>query len=295
MIKSMTGFSSLTRDDGVVAVGVTVRSVNHRYLDVQVRVPQGFVGLEHDLRELVGKYVTRGRIEIAVTVKSINPPTVKVDINKSLVSALVDAAESDAVRRSVEGGWTVGDLLRFPKVITVTEQCSDPTADKKLHLAVRVSVDDALGELDAMRCKEGEFLGSDLDGMHEALAVLVNRIEAEAISGQAALEERLSTRVAELSTETVEDSSALAQEVVRWVARTDIHEELSRLRGHLNHWLELVGASDACGRRLDFLLQEMNREVNTIGSKASGSAMSQLIVGTKAELEKLREQVQNVE
>ena len=295
MIKSMTGFASLTRGDEVVAIGVTVRSVNHRYLDVQVRVPQGFVRLEHDLRELASKHVTRGRIEIAVTLKPMNPPTVKVEINESLVSALVDAAASDAVRGSVEGGWTVGDLLRFPKVITVNEQCSDPGTDKKLHVAVKVAVDDALGELDSMRCKEGEFLCTDLDGMHDALAELVNRIEVEAISGQAALEERLSTRVAELSTETTYDSSALAQEVVRWVARTDIHEELSRLRGHFNHWLELVGAPDACGRRLDFLLQEMNREVNTIGSKAGGVAMSQLIVGAKAELEKLREQVQNVE
>ena len=295
MIKSMTGFASLTREDELAAIGVTARSVNHRYLDVQVRAPQGLVELEHELRELAQQHVARGRVEIAVTLKPKTPPAVDVEINESLVAALVDAAASDAVHGSVGGGWTAGDLLRFPQVVTVREQRSDPGADRQVHAAVKAAVDDALGELNRMRRKEGEFLRADLDGRHAALGGLVDRIETQAAAGQAALKERLSTRVAELAAEVALDPSALAQEVVRWVARSDIHEEVSRLRGHLEHWLHLVEASDACGRKLDFLLQEMNREVNTIGSKADGAATSELVVAAKAELEKLREQTQNVE
>ena len=149
--------------------------------------------------------------------------------------------------------------------------------------------------VDEMRLKEGEFLQDDLNERITLLNDLVKNIEQSARESDDSIRERLAQRVGELAPDLGTDEAVVAQEVVRFVARADVHEELTRLDAHIKHWEELVGAVTPCGRKLDFLLQEMNREVNTIGSKAMGSETSKLIVSAKSELEKLREQVQNVE
>ena len=146
-----------------------------------------------------------------------------------------------------------------------------------------------------MRRREGEFLSRDLAERAEGLAALVEKIVDEAATGESAHRERLTARVAELTSHIDVDAVAIAQEVVRWAARSDIHEEVARLRGHLEHMAHLSAQPESCGRKLDFLVQEMNREVNTIGSKAEGRGIAKLVVGAKAEIEKLREQIQNVE
>ena len=178
--------------------------------------------------------------------------------------------------------------------MSLRERPSDPDADRRVGEAALAAVDEALEALDRMRTREGGFLRDDLDGRRAALADLVTRIAAAAAAGQAALRERLSERAAEVA-ELPAGEAAVAQEIVRWAARSDIHEEVSRLEAHLAHWSALADAPEPCGRKLDFLLQEMNREVNTIGSKADGLDVSALVVEAKAELEKLREQTQNVE
>ena len=146
-----------------------------------------------------------------------------------------------------------------------------------------------------MRQKEGEFLQRDLEERAEALSVLIDGIVNESDVGDEALRERLFARVAEIEERVEVDPILVAQEVVRWAARSDIHEEVSRLRGHLEHMNQLTSEASAWGRKLDFLIQEMNREINTIGSKAEGGSMAELVVAAKSEIEKLREQVQNVE
>src|SRR5262249_34805242 len=153
----------------------------------------------------------------------------------------------------------------------------------------------ALHDLDGMRAREGDHLRADLDLRRRQVADLVERIAVAADEGRAALEDRLRERVRELRTELQADENAGAQESVRIAARSDISEELARFRGHVSHWVTLADSPEPCGRKLDFLLQEMNREVNTMGSKADGLRVSELIIAAKAELEKLREQVQNVE
>ena len=295
MITSMTGFASLTREDEAGSVGVTVRSVNHRYLDVQIRTPQALAAIEQDLRGRVQRRIARGRVELAVTLSATAPPAFDVEINAALAAALAQAAEHPEVARAAAAGWTTGELLRFPQVVTVRERPADPESQGRLGAAVLAAVDDALAALDRMRSREGEFLRADLDGRRAALADLVVRIAAEAAAGQAALRERLSARVAEVAVETGAGEAAVAQEVVRWAARSDVHEEVTRLEAHLAHWSALAEGPEPCGRKLDFLLQEMNREVNTIASKADGLDVSALVVDAKAELEKLREQTQNVE
>jgi uncharacterized protein (TIGR00255 family) len=153
----------------------------------------------------------------------------------------------------------------------------------------------ALVELDAMRSREGESLRADLDARRALVADLVERVAAAADEGRAAMEQRLTERVRELRKALEADDTAVAQEIVRQASRSDISEEVERFRGHVSHWAALADSPEPCGRKLDFLLQEMNREVNTMGSKADGLRVSELIIAAKAELEKMREQVQNVE
>jgi uncharacterized protein (TIGR00255 family) len=171
----------------------------------------------------------------------------------------------------------------------------DPAESDELGPAVESAVERAAGELDLMRAREGEHLKEDLDGRRLLFAGLVDRIRTAAEAGRADLQQRLAERVAELSMLLQPDPAAIAQEIVRTAARSDISEEVVRLRAHLSQWEAMVEGDEACGRKLDFLLQEMNREINTIAAKSNGVSVSELIVEAKAELEKMREQVQNVE
>lgn len=295
MIKSMTGFASVSREHKLATIGVTVRSVNHRYLDVQVRVSQLLAAQETELRGLVQRRVARGRVELAVTTRVITPPAVEIALNEPLVEALSAAVEQAHARGLAIGGLTASDLLRFPGAMVVRERETDEASRTTIQRAVADAVDSALCELDEMRIREGGHLGADLDTRCATVADLVERLGVAAQTGEAGLVARLTNRVEELRGQSQVDEALVAQEVVRFAARSDVTEELTRLRGHLAHWSMLAASPDPCGRRLDFLLQEMNREVNTLGAKIEGTGVSELIVAAKAELEKLREQAQNVE
>ena len=295
MIKSMTGFASLAHDDEQVSLTVTVRSVNHRYLDAHVRVPAAFAELEQDLRGLVQQHAARGRVELTLTVQLKIDSPVELDLNERLAEALVAAGEQARLRGWVESGLTAGELLRFPQAVTVRELPADRDAWRAICARVSETVDEALADLDRMRRREGEFLRTDLAERAAAVGALVDRIVADAEAGADALRERLAARIDDLGGAVRAEPELVAQEVVRWAARSDIHEEVARLRGHLEHLAELAEASAPCGRKLDFLVQEMNREINTMGSKAEGRETGALVVAAKAEIEKLREQIQNVE
>ena len=295
MIKSMTGFASVSREHKLATIGVTVRSVNHRYLDVQVRVSQLLAAQETELRGLVQRRVARGRVELAVTTRVITPPAVEIALNEPLVEALSAAVEQAHARGLAIGGLTSSDLLRCPEAMVVRERETDEASRTTIQRAVADAVDSALCELDEMRIREGGHLGADLDTRCATVADLVERLAVAAQTGEAGLVARLTNRVEELRGQSQVDEALVAQEVVRFAARSDVTEELTRLRGHLAHWSMLAASPDPCGRRLDFLLQEMNREVNTLGAKIEGTGVSELIVAAKAELEKLREQAQNVE
>ncbi len=295
MIKSMTGFASVSREHKLATIGVTVRSVNHRYLDVQVRVSQLLAAQETELRGLVQRRVARGRVELAVTTRVITPPAVEIALNEPLVEALSAAVEQAHARGLAIGGLTSSDLLRFPEAMVVRERETDEASRTTIQRAVADAVDSALCELDEMRIREGGHLRADLDTRCATVADLVERLAVAAQTGEAGLVARLTNRVEELRGQSQVDEALVAQEMVRFAARSDVTEELTRLRGHLAHWSMLAASPDPCGRRLDFLLQEMNREVNTLGAKIEGTGVSELIVAAKAELEKLREQAQNVE
>jgi uncharacterized protein (TIGR00255 family) len=297
MIKSMTGFASLTHEDERATIAVTVRAVNHRFLDLQLRVPHAFGDVEQRLRTLLQKRLSRGRVEvgISVQVRDLSVPT--VELNMDVAHALSAAIEQARSQGLVSGTLSPGDLLRLPQAISVRERSieADPALEARIAVSIEAAVEQALADLDGMRVREGTHLATDLDARRQTLVDLIEHLRLAADQGRNALETRLRERIDELRLELPVDSAMIAQEIVRAAARSDISEEVTRFRAHLAHWRALTDTNEPCGRKLDFLLQEMNREINTIGSKADGIHVSKLIINAKVELERMREQVQNVE
>ncbi|MFA5907354.1 MAG: YicC/YloC family endoribonuclease [Vicinamibacterales bacterium] len=292
----MTGFASLTRDDERGTIGVTIRAVNHRFLDLQLRLPASLASLEPQVRALVQKRLARGRVEIAVSLQLRQATAPRIELNAEFAQALSAAMEQARSRGLITGTLTPGDLLRLPQALTIQEQMPESGGlAEALGAPVDAALDGAIEQLETMRVKEGQHLRADLDARKALLADLIVRIAAAANTGREALEARLLERARELAGALPIDQAALAQEVVRVAQRSDISEEVTRFHGHLAHWDALSDSPEPCGRKLDFLLQEMNREVNTIGSKADGLQVSEVVIQAKAELEKMREQVQNVE
>jgi uncharacterized protein (TIGR00255 family) len=296
MIKSMTGFASLTKDDPAASIGVTLKSVNHRFLDLQLRTPGSLAALESRIRALVQSRVARGRVELMITVQPRRESSVEVELNEAFLNALKPALERARELGLIEGPVTAGDLLRFPQALAIREKVVEVEGeDTALAKMVEESLVEALEELDRMRLREGGYLRVDLDARRARLGQLFERVAVASEDAKPALQSRLAERVKELRADGLADESLVAQEIAKFVGRSDITEEVVRFRGHLDHWRALSDSPEPCGRKLDFLLQEMNREVNTAGSKAEGPVVSELIVELKAELEKMREQVQNVE
>ena len=297
MIKSMTGFASATRESDTATITVTIRAVNHRHLDLQLRVPQTLADAEGRIRTSVQRRIGRGRVELAVNVQYRHTASVEVEFNESLAVALSAALETARSRGIVQGPLTPGDLLRLPQALAVRERPVERDAAMVAQLVemLEAAVEEAITQLDAMRGTEGEHLNADLEIRRALLGGMVEEIADAADQGRLELQARLAARVQELTVDLGADANLIAQEIVRVASRSDISEEMARFRAHLAHWKSLASSPEPCGRKLDFLLQEMNREVNTIGSKADGLRVSNLVISAKAELEKMREQVQNVE
>jgi len=296
VIRSMTGFASISREEDGQKVSVTAKSVNHRFLDMQIKAPGSLAGVEGRLRGAVQQRLTRGRIEISINLDLSVTPAYSVSLNQEVVRQVVAVIDEARAQGLVSGGLTVSDLLRVPQALEVRADTSGPAAVPESAIAlVEHTVADAVDALAIMRATEGGFLQHDLDARLQTLSTLVGEIEREARTAQQSLEARLRARLAELPADLAAEPVTATQEIVRFIARSDIDEEMTRLRGHFSHWLALVDSAEPCGRKLDFLVQEMNREINTIGSKAEGTRVPELVVTVKAELERVKEQVQNVE
>ena len=297
MIKSMTGFAEGRKEIESGILGASIRSVNHRYLDLQIRLPSSFIALEQGLRSLLQERLTRGRVELLVTIQFTQLPEVEVELNEKMIRALGSALERSRDHGLEIKEITVSDLMRVPNALVIKEASSkgDAIKDETLLAAITDLVSETLENLDGMRKQEGEYLYGDLNNRHNSIEMLLRQIDDGARESSKVFEERLRERSAEFAEAMGADPMLLVQEIIRVTLRSDISEELSRLRAHLAHWQVLVDSSDACGRRLVFLLQEMNREANTIGAKIEGVKVKQHVIDMKAEIERLREQVQNVE
>jgi uncharacterized protein (TIGR00255 family) len=292
----MTGFASISREEGGDKVSVMLKSVNHRFLDVQLKAPQSLASLEQRVKTVLQQSLTRGRVEATVFVERSATPAREVVLEEGLLQNLSAVIENARSRGLVSGSLTVSDLLRVPQVLEVRSKTDLGAAvSEGLATLVETTVSEATTALVVMRETEGRFLAADLAAKLATIGAFVNDLERLAKAGQDQLVEKLRERLAGLPADLAGDPAALSQEVVRFVARSDVDEEVVRMRGHIEHWQSLTAADEPCGRKLDFLLQEMNREINTIGSKAEGPRATETVIAAKAELERLREQVQNVE
>lgn len=297
MIRSMTGFAAVSREAGGEKVTVTAKSVNHKFLDMAIRAPQALASLEGQLRTLVQQRLTRGRVELSLTAEVTTPPEREVVLDEGLLERVSSAFDAARARGLVSGKLAPADLLRIPQVLEIRTRPTDTAAGLPGSLVnlVELAVAEAIEALIVMRETEGRHIGADLDGRMRTIAAFVDTLQLSAAEGQAQLETRLRERLASLPVDLQGDGASMAQEVVRFVARSDIDEEIVRLRTHLAHWRTLATGPEPCGRKLDFLVQEMNREVNTVGSKMEGARGTEVVINAKAELERVREQVQNVE
>jgi uncharacterized protein (TIGR00255 family) len=297
VIRSMTGFAAVSREEAGVRVSVTAKSVNHRFLDMQVKAPQSLASMESGVRGLVQAMLTRGRVELSVGVEYTAPPPREVVLDEALLEQVSRVIEVARAKGVLSGTLTASDVLRIPQAIEIRAK-ADTTgagAPPAVSALVTAALEEAIRALIVMRETEGRFLEADLDMRLATIAGLVDELESLAQAGQRALVDRLRERVADLPLDVAGDPAALAQEIVRFAARSDVDEEIVRMRGHVQHWQGLEKGPEPCGRKLDFQLQEMNREINTIGSKIEGSRGTETVIAAKAEFERLREQVQNVE
>ena len=275
---------------------VFIRSYNHRFLDMQVRLPPALSDLEPKLRSHIQKRLTRGRVEVTLSLQQRQGVAAVVELQEDFARALSAALDVARERGLVKGELTPGDLVRIPQAFSIRDRGAEAEPlGAVFWSSVESGLEAALDELEAMRIHEGEHLGADLEARKSTLAANIAGLVSAADCGRRELEARLTERVKELLAVVPGDPVAVAQEIVRVAQRSDIAEEVTRFRGHLTHWDALASGPEPCGRKLDFLLQEMNREINTIGSKADGLQVSELIIQAKAELERMREQVQNVE
>ncbi len=293
MIRSMTGFATAAFEVEGAAFELEVRTVNHRHLDLRVRLPRGMIAFESALRDRLRARVGRGKVDVTVRTATGAASVDTVNVDLAVAERYLGSATQLAERHGLPGGLDAATLLALPGVARLVER-SLPA--QPLREALHASLARALDGVDAMRCAEGGALGRELETRLARVDELAGGVEARADVVQQSVRERLRKRAKELARETgLLDQARLTQEIVLAADRLDVTEEVVRLRSHVEQFRGLLVAGERVGRRLDFLLQEMLREVNTIGSKGSDAPIAHLVVELKSELERLREQVQNVE
>ena len=294
MIKSMTGYGRGEAAFEGRTIVVEVRAVNNRYLDCTVKMPRAYIFAEDALKARVQASVARGKLDVFVNISGAGAEGVSVTVNEELAKAYIDAL---ARLHELSGGkapesYSVTDLARFPEVLMVEKQEEDQDTLKKQLLA---ALDLALADFAAMRAKEGERLAEDILSRAAAIETLVGRVEERSPQTVSEYRARLEAKMTEVLQNTQIDESRLLTEAAIFADKIAVDEETVRLRSHISQLRELLAKGGAVGRKLDFLIQEFNREANTIGSKCSDIEIARYVVDIKAEIEKIREQVQNLE
>jgi uncharacterized protein (TIGR00255 family) len=293
VLASMTGFGSGRAQSPHGSISVEVRSVNHRFREVKCRLPRELAGLEPRIQARVAEHVDRGALDVAVRVQGMAGGRRRVSVDHAYAGQVVGALRELKARHHLAGAIDLDAVLGVEGVLLVDEQ---PLEAEALAETLDAALTEALQALVAMRREEGRALERDLTGRLEAMAASVEEIAGEADRLVEAYRERLEGRLERLLGDRTLDAGRLEAEVALLADRADVSEELTRLRSHIEQSHALVtDENPAVGRRLGFLLQEMNREVNTIGSKSQSLGISSRVVEMKAELERMREQVQNVE
>ncbi len=291
MIKSMTGYGKAELALEHDKISVEMRSVNHRYGEISIKMPRTLICFENDVRKSVSERLKRGKIDVFIQLESIadgRPPHVNIPLARAYYAAFTSLRQELGIEEPVP----LALIVSQKDILAVTENDDHAEAMRERLLA---TVGRAVDALEGMRIREGNELTDDLQRRRETLALLMERIRVRAPSVPVEYAEKIAARLARFAPEGLPDEARLAQEIALMADRSDITEEQVRFASHLVQFDAALQSPEPVGRKLDFLLQEMGREVNTIGSKANDGEITLCVVELKAELEKIREQIQNIE
>ena len=292
MIKSMTGYGGAKGEVESIAVTAELKSVNNRYLDVSVRLPKSCLFAEDAVRSAVAGVISRGKVDVFITVDASKAEEAVIQVNESLAAAYLKAVRDTAEKFGLDGEISALSLVRFPEVLSTDK--TDAGRDAVSNAIVQV-LSQALEEFDAMRTREGEKLREDIEGKLRTLEAMVAKIVERSPQTVAEYREKLLGRMQEVLADAAVDESRILQEAAIYADKVAVDEEMVRLKSHIAQFRLLLAAGSPAGRKLDFLVQEMNREANTTGSKCADSDIARTVIDMKAELEKIREQIQNME
>jgi uncharacterized protein (TIGR00255 family) len=289
----MTAYASAEKSSGPLTVAAEIRTYNSRHFDLVMRLPHGYTGLEERIKAMANEKIVRGRVELQLRFRETSEEAGAFEFDEGAAASYVDVLNRLRDRFSLQGGISVELVAKAPGIIKPAEIEKDVEAAWPL---VAGCLSEALDALDAMRAKEGAFIADDFSNRLEFIGSCIDRIAQSAADLLPVYQQRLTERIEILTRGGVEiDPGRIAQEAAVLADRSDISEEIVRARSHVAQFKETMAGGEPAGRKLNFLLQEFNREFNTMASKAASTEVSHTIVAVRAELEKLREQVQNVE
>lgn len=292
MIKSMTGYGKSEQTIDSLNVTVEIKSVNHRYFEFSARVPREYGSLEEKLKKYCNSLITRGKVECYVSVEDLEEREMEVNVNETLAAGYVKALKELSERFGLKDDISAVTLSRYPDVITLHKASED---EERIWNAVKTVAETAVSKFIEMRETEGSKLRGDILSRADYIIECVEFIEGRSPETVREYNEKLKQRMKELLGDAAVDEQRLLNEAAIYADKIAVDEETVRLRSHISQLREFMNSSEAIGRKLDFLVQEINREANTIGSKAQDVDIAKKVIAIKAEVEKIREQVQNIE
>ena len=291
-ILSMTGYGSAKGTVEGLNISAELKSVNNRYLDVSVRLPRGFLFAEEAIKAAVQQHISRGKVDVFLTVDSSNAADTVVRVNEPLLRAYLDAIDSIAAEHGLQNDVTALSVARFPDVLSVEKAEADQDA---LRAGLVALMDEALADYDRMRLREGQKLREDVESRLVTIEALVTEVETHAPETVEAYHNRLRQKLESVLEGKDVDEARVITECAVFADRVAVDEETVRLRSHIAQMRQMLAAGSPFGRKADFLIQEFNREANTIGSKCQNADIAKVVVDLKSEIEKIREQIQNIE
>jgi uncharacterized protein (TIGR00255 family) len=292
MIKSMTGYGGAKGEVEGLQITVELKSVNNRYLDTAVRLPRSFIFAEDAIKTAVQNHISRGKVDVFVTVDSNAADNAEVRVNEPLLRSYLAAIRSIAEQYDLPNDVSVMSVCRIPDILSVDKKDTDNDALARGMLSI---LESALVEFDAMRLREGEKLRDDVTGRIAEISRFVGIVEQNAPQTVTEYRARLEQKMRDVLGTAGIDESRILTEAAIFADRVAVDEETVRLRSHISQLTSLISGDSPVGRKIDFLIQEINREANTIGSKCQSSEISHVVVDLKSEIEKIREQIQNLE
>ena len=291
-MKSMTGYGGAKGSSGKLEISVELKSVNNRHLDCTVKMPRMFMAFEEPLKSAVQRHVSRGKVDVYVTVDTSQADDVDIVVNRPLAQAYITALRDLAREHTLLSDIRATDLTRFPDILQARKREADP---EQLCADICAIMEDALCVFNEMRVREGEKLRNDIETRLCEIERLTDMAELVSPRTVAEYRKKLETRMKEVLQNNEIDEQRILTEAALFADRVAINEELVRLRSHIGQLREMLPSREPIGRKMDFLVQEFNREANTIGSKGNDAEMSRIVIDLKAEIEKIREQAQNIE